>query len=163
MLSPEINRIILLLAIAISGYLIILQWDSDYSQTASTYESLPITAPLLDGEDLDVPLENLNEEPRLSDVPDNSLIASSPSAQQPSSAGATSDRLIRVRTPMVEMWIDLLGGDIIRAELPGYPFELNETGKPYILLNNGSNLVYVAQSGLIGAHGVASGERRLYR
>lgn len=163
MLSPEINRIILLLAIAISGYLIILQWDSDYSQTASSYESSPITAPSVDGGASDIPLKSLAQERQPTDVPDNSLIASSPSTQQPNSSGGTSDRLIRVRTPMVEMWIDLLGGDIIRAELPGYPFELNETGKPYIILNNGGNLVYVAQSGLIGPNGVDSGERPLYR
>ena len=35
---------------------------------------------------------------------------------------AGKGRLVKVETPVLEVWIDLLGGDIARVQLPTYPF-----------------------------------------
>ena len=62
-------------------------------------------------------------------------------------------RLVRVSTGAMEVWIDRLGGDIVRVRLPRYPVSIDEQNEPFLLLDTRSDHVYVAQSGLIGRDG----------
>ena len=48
MLSTEVNRIILLVALGITGYLLILQWNEDYMQTPVAEDYAPRPAPQVD-------------------------------------------------------------------------------------------------------------------
>jgi YidC/Oxa1 family membrane protein insertase len=73
-------------------------------------------------------------------------------------------RLVKVTTPTLQAWIDLLGGDIVRIQLPKFPLTKDRPDVPYLLLDNGRGHTYIAQSGLIGAEGLDSGgQRPLYR
>jgi YidC/Oxa1 family membrane protein insertase len=170
MLPTEVQRILLLIGLAATGYLMILAWNDDFmrSPAPEQYSDAPEVEPIgqaaePSGEPL-TPVETV-EKPGASDVPDASLIVTS-EADRPAAVetAKTADRLIRVQTPELKVWIDRLGGDVVRVELPGYPVSLEAPDVPYVLLDHGRGRTYVAQSGLIGANGVdGGGSRPLYR
>ena len=181
MLPTEVQRILLLIGLAATGYLMILAWNEDYMQPAvsADYTSAPEPQPM--GPDSATELaaddfsagegalsaqEALSGDSGASDVPDESLIATS-EADSPApgnEAVVAANRLIKVETPELNVWIDRLGGDIVRIELPAYPVSLDAPDVPYVLLDNSPGRTYVAQSGLIGTDGVDSGgSRPLYR
>ena len=158
MISPEVQRIALLVGLAVTGYLMILAWNEDYlqsrpaAQRASAPElgeaSVPESAP-----------------PESSDIPDASFIgAAAPAAAAevlPEAGGEDSEaRLVRVSTSSQEVWIDLRGGDIRRVLLPRYPLALEQPDVPIELLDVGNGRLYMAQSGLIGPDGLDSGSER---
>jgi len=69
--------------------------------------------------------------------------ASAPAAVEPSNAGK-----VRVTTDVLIVDIDLKGGTLVRAELPGYPLVKGKP-EPVVLLNQDSPATnYVIQSGL---------------
>ncbi len=158
MISPEVQRIALLVGLAVTGYLMILAWNEDYlqsrpaAQRASAPElgeaSVPESAP-----------------PESSDIPDASFIgATAPAAAAevlPEAGGEDAEaRLVRVSTSSQEVWIDLRGGDIRRVLLPRYPLALEQPDVPIELLDVGNGRLYMAQSGLIGPDGLDSGSER---
>ena len=158
MISPEVQRIALLVGLAVTGYLMILAWNEDYlqsrpaAQRASAPElgeaSVPESAP-----------------PESSDIPDASFIgAAAPAAADevlPEAGGEDAEaRLVRVSTSSQEVWIDLRGGDIRRVLLPRYPLALEQPDVPIELLDVGNGRLYMAQSGLIGPDGLDSGSER---
>ena len=63
----------------------------------------------------------------------------------------------------MELNIDLNGGDIIQLALPQYLKQLNVTDDPFMVLESSQDRSYVAQSGLIGANGIDSAGRAVYR
>ena len=169
MLPTEIQRIILLIGLAATGYLMILAWNDDYmtGAEAADYASAPMpqradkTAPALENS---VPSSPAAEDSGVQDVPDASLITGEPQAPTSTSAQpAAADRLIKVETDVLNLWIDRLGGDVVRVELPGYPISLDQPDLPFLLLDNGANRTYIAQSGLIGADGTDSNGRPTFR
>ena len=158
MISPEVQRIALLVGLAVTGYMMILAWNEDYlqsrpaAQRASAPElgeaSVPESAP-----------------PESSDIPDASFIgAAAPAAADevlPEAGGENAEaRLVRVSTSSQEVWIDLRGGDIRRVLLPRYPLALEQPDVPIELLDVGNGRLYMAQSGLIGPDGLDSGSER---
>ncbi len=72
----------------------------------------------------------------------------------------SSERLIRVKTDVLDLVIDTRGGDIVRATLPKYPAELSKDSPPFLMLNRTRDQIYVAQSGLIGPSGTDRAEER---
>lgn len=63
-----------------------------------------------------------------------------------------ADRIIRVKTDLLDIEIDTLGGDIIQSNLLQYAENLHAQ-TPYRLLNNDPKTRYVAQSGLLNPEG----------
>ncbi|MFZ5653850.1 MAG: membrane protein insertase YidC [Pseudomonadota bacterium] len=79
-------------------------------------------------------------------------------------ATAGDDRLISVETDVLRLVIDARGGDIVRAELLGYPVSQAPGAAPFLMLNRTRDQVYVAQSGLIGPGATdRAGMRPLFR
>ena len=159
MLPTEVQRILLLIGLAATGYLMILAWNDDYMQKrpAASYSSAP--TPQSEGADLAQVLPN---EPLTtnSDVPDASLITPTEVVAPVAAVEPEVDRLVKVETPELIVWIDRRGGDLVRVELPAFPIEIDQPDVPYLLLDNGQGRTYVAQSGLIGADGVDAGSAR---
>jgi YidC/Oxa1 family membrane protein insertase len=173
-MSPaEIQRIVLLIGLAATGYLLILAWNDDYGpKSAPAVQNTEPPAlsgtPEVGG---DLPL-GVPAEPGPpvagADVPDASLIGDVPAAESPTAAVApepvSQERLVRVTTNSLVVWIDLLGGDIVRVQLLGFPVSLDAPDVPIALLDSGGGRIYVAQSGLIGPDGVdGKGSRPLYQ
>ena len=155
MISPEMQRIALLVGLAVTGYLMILAWNEDYLQSKPVAERT--SAPDLGEATLSEPTPET-----ASDIPDASFINAPPVAEAPPTGGReqAGDRLVRVSTPSQEVWIDLRGGDIRRVLLPRYPVALDRPDVPFELLNVGDGRLYMAQSGLIGPDGLDSGTER---
>ena len=160
MFTPEVQRIILLVGLAATGYLLILAWNEDYMQSSTPIEHS--AAPDIDDvPTTDVPQTTVAATEDSSDIPDVSLIGTQnePLVSQAALPTATN-RLVRVTTPTLDVWIDRLGGDVRRVHLPQFPVELSSPDLPYELLNVGNGRTYIAQSGLIGPDGLDSGNDR---
>jgi len=142
----DIKRTILIAALAIVTYLMVLQWNRDYGQAA-----LPPVAQAGAGsaaQGADVPASAQAGGEALGDLP-----SVEQTAQPPVQAGAAqaAGRLIEVKTDVFELAIDPRGGDIVRLSLPKYPRRQDRPDVPFQLFDNGSERVYQAQSGLLGA------------
>lgn len=165
MLPTEIQRILLLIGLAATAYLMILAWNDDYVSKpgTQTYAATPqpqASAELPQLPDVTAPAADVEAS---SDVPDASLISGV--ADVPSVAPkqvAIQDRLIKINTDVLIVWIDRLGGDIVRVELPGYPISIEQSDVPFLLLDNGPADIYIAQSGLIGADGIDKDGRPMF-
>ncbi|SDH25061.1 YidC/Oxa1 family membrane protein insertase [Pseudomonas flavescens] len=158
----DIKRSILIVALAVVSYMMVLQWNQDYgqaalpNQTASTSKAtpgLPETASVASNDD----------------VPTANADGTDPS---PVEAVAVSDELIQVKTDVLDLAIDPRGGDVVRLSLPHYPRRQDRPDVPFQLFDNGSEHLYLAQSGLTGANGpdarangrpLYNSERRVYQ
>ena len=171
MIPTELQRLILMVALAATGYLLIVAWNKDYG--AATQVTQVSAAPDLPG--VSATVAPIADAPALgdvvpaaadSDVPDASLVMpgrAAPSQSAPVGA-ATEARLVKVETDSLEVWIDLRGGDIVRVRLPRYPVSLEQADEAFTLLDRSGGRTYIAQSGLIGPTGLDKGkERPLFR
>lgn len=79
-------------------------------------------------------------------TPTNSSTTSAPATT------TTNHPVVKVKTDVLEVDIDTLGGNILQVKLLEYAEELGSKS-PYLLLNNQDNTRYLAQSGLLGDHG----------
>ena len=64
---------------------------------------------------------------------------------------------------MLEIKIDLEGGDVVGAALKDYPKTLDDPADPFVLLERNAVRTYVAQSGLVGPDGIDQNQRARYR
>lgn len=143
----DIKRTILIVALAIVSYVMVLKWNQDYGQAAlptqntaasTTNPGLPDGVPAGDsgaGASADVP----------------SATAETHTADQ--APVAVSKDLIRVKTDVLDLAIDPVGGDVVQLNLPQYPRRQDHPDIPFQLFDNGGERVYLAQSGLTGANG----------
>ncbi len=63
---------------------------------------------------------------------------------------------IRVVTDVFNLEIDTVGGDLREGDLTEYPVSVKEPGKPFRLLSDASNNIFVAQSGLLSSAAAAA-------
>ncbi len=79
-------------------------------------------------------------------------------------ASVNPDRIITVKTDVMNLKIDRLGGDIVYLDLPKYPISLQEQNQGFVLLNEAKDRFYVVQTGLLNEHGPDSNTsgRQLY-
>lgn len=78
-------------------------------------------------------------------------------------APESSDNIVLVNTDVFALAIDLRGGDIVELALPKHLAQQDNPDDPFVLLEQNEKLVYVAQSGLIGANGIDAGGRAQFK
>jgi len=142
----DIKRTILIVALAIVTYVGVLTWNRDYGQAALPTQNVAASS---------------TAAPALPDTPAASN--STASADVPSANGETpapaeapvaaSKDLIQVKTDVLNLEIDPVGGDIAQLRLPLYPRRQDHPEIPFQLFDNGGERTYLAQSGLTGANG----------
>ncbi len=71
--------------------------------------------------------------------------------------------VIEIKTDVLNLQVDKIGGDIIRAELLKYPAQLNTPDKGVVILDKNKDRDYIAQSGLIGKDELGPDSRSLGR
>jgi YidC/Oxa1 family membrane protein insertase len=102
-------------------------------------------------EDLDLPtVEDIN-------------LTSGQALEGASTPAATTGRIVTVHTDVLEIKIDLDGGDVVGAALKDYPKTLEDPTDPFVLLERNAMRTYVAQSGLVGPDGIDQNQRARYR
>ena len=171
MLPPEITRVVLLIALAATGYLMILAWNEDMeSQRVPVgYTDAPLAAGQVPADTPEISSAQVSpSSPADDDVPLDSLLVESSDVPSTNEAAATptpevsTNQLVTVETSVLKLWIDTVGGDIVRVQLPKFPVALDRPDIPFLLLDRGAKSTYVAQSGLIGADGPDSKGRANY-
>ena len=138
-------RPVLIIGLVFLGYMIWVQWQKDYgpapqsptrqTQTASDTPDVPSTPAGVSAavEDLPEPIEQ----------------------QTPLAAGGEApvakaeNPVITVKTDVLEVDIDLVGGTVVSALLLDYPVTLDQPDKKVGLLSSQGNDMFIAQSGLL--------------
>src|SRR5512147_2425599 len=159
MITAEMQRVLLLVALAATAYLLILAWNDDYikGRAVPGGSSGPVaTAPLAESPD------NFAEARDDSDAKSARAAATSQetATTKETAVGDATDRIVKVTTDTMEVWVDRLGDDIVRVQLPRYPVSIDKPNEPFLLLDRRADHVYIAQSGLAGRDGVDVGGRR---
>jgi YidC/Oxa1 family membrane protein insertase len=156
----DLTRFALYTALAIVTYLMLLQWQEDFPPTIDDGSSSRVEIPRIpNAQGGSQPSNDLPSDIPVG-APDTPTVATS----SPSAAGTTNtDDLISIRTDTFDIRIDPIGGDIVHLALPLYLKQIDVADDPFVLLDNQPGREYIAQSGLIGANGVDSDGRAIYR
>jgi len=165
----DLTRFALYTALAIVTYLMLLQWQEDYPPTIDDGSSSRVEIPQIpNGQSSTAPASDLPSDVPLNappvsvnntaDTPSTAAV-SAPS----SSADAIAGELIEIHTDTFDIRIDPIGGDIVYLALPLYLKQIDVANDPFVLLDNQVGREYIAQSGLIGANGIDSEGRAIYR
>ncbi|QEW08429.1 membrane protein insertase YidC [Nitrincola iocasae] len=150
----DVQRVILLSALALITYLGFLQWNQDYNQPASAPQE--VTAPaVINGSttSADLPESASTESSSSSgDIPAATDVSDSVPVTSTQEAAASTSNQIRVQTDVLDLVIDSRGGDIVYAALLEHKDRITAYD-PFVLLEQNANRTYVAQSGLVGRDG----------
>lgn len=145
----DVKRLILVIPLAVLAYLLVVQWNQDYGQSAEPSAAVESTRENTSAGD-NTPPDSDAENGSLS-VPSKTTSANSGDNQSladDADANESEGRdFIAVTTDVLDVRIDPHGGDIVYAALPQHKQAL-ETGRNYVLLSDNSVRSYVARSGL---------------
>lgn len=136
----EIRRTLILIALAVTSYFMFLTWQRDYAspQQTTAASQAPVST---GGASVDLPAA-----PNKADLP--AAVAAVPAA---GATAAASDAVIKAGSDVLAIEIDPRGGDLVKVALPAYKHSIVDE-KPFVLLDHGAQLDYIAQSGLVRAN-----------
>ncbi|WP_005582008.1 membrane protein insertase YidC [Aggregatibacter actinomycetemcomitans] len=123
------RRGLLVIALLFMSFIVYQQWQLDY------HTPKPVTTEQTAASASDVPA---------SSNAGNAVIATDTQAK---------GKIITLENDVFRLKINTLGGDVVSSELLKYDAEL-DSNTPFMLLQNTSQHVYIAQSGLIGKDGI---------
>ncbi len=92
-----------------------------------------------------------------------SLPAAATDAPASASAAAASPGLLRVRTDVLDLRVDLRGGNLVGAELLHYPVDKDEPARKVRLFDADAARFSVAQTGLVAQSGSAPNHEAVFR
>jgi YidC/Oxa1 family membrane protein insertase len=145
------SRMLILVAMFVTGYLLILAWQKDYGGVNATSTTKTPAVATVHATNADIPSAAPTATAVAnSDVPVAPQVSTTPVAT--AGVAATQTGLIEVQTDVYRLWIDPKGGDVVRTELLKH-LDSKHDDKPFVLLEQDGARTYVAQSGLIGANG----------
>ncbi len=136
-MTRDIQRYLLIAAIAVLSFMLLTEWvhfrqkiaTAELVEPAASEAAIPTSAAPVSA-DTSVPT-----------LPNAALTAD------------VASRFVRVRTDVLDIQIDLSGGDIIQAALPKHSTSLETPDRPFVLLQQDKTRTFVAQSGLVGRDG----------
>lgn len=147
-------RPVLLITLAFLAYLMWLEWQKDYAP-------VPVPTPAAEQQSqADLPAGEADTsntattaDATAADLPE---ITDQPTQSEPTTAKSTpamqaQSRLVRVRTDVLDVEIDLVGGTVVSARLLNYPIDLDEPEEKVQLLHREGPNPFIAQSGLLSA------------
>ena len=158
MQPTEIFRIALMIGLGVVGYLLVRAWTEDYSRAPPPAVR---SAPTVEASDVPPQTVVAPPETTADDVPGEDLAGVAEAEPDPADTFADEARLVRVRTNVLDLWIDRLGGDIVGLDLRDYPEMLHSEARVRLLDRSRSH-IHIAQSGLIGRDGPDRQGRPLY-
>ncbi|MFV0277539.1 MAG: membrane protein insertase YidC [Parahaliea sp.] len=159
----DLQRTLLIGAIAVLSFMLLSEWVAfkDAKTQAATPPTTRLTqmssVPAISTGDLPTaPAVAAGDTPELpEDLP--TVPAAAPTAETDITVASAPGNIVRVYTDELQLAIDLRGGDIVELALVEHLESLE--GQPFILLEQNSARIYVAQSGLIGPDGIDSNSR----
>ncbi|MCL6414235.1 membrane protein insertase YidC [Aestuariirhabdus sp. Z084] len=150
----DLQRTILVVALAVVGYLLILQWNNDFNRAPETpIEHATLSNPALPAITAETESNTNSDAPTPVDSTDTMPVAQTQQA---------SGNLITVTTDLMQLEIDPRGGDIVKVALLDYPQHKENPDQPFVLLERTQQRTFVAQSGLTGRDGPDRNGHPLY-
>lgn len=144
----ELRRTLLIVAMAVVGYFMMITWQKDYGAAAQA-GTAAVAAPVESPADLPAtPAKTATAGAAAGDIPVVPQKTDAPVAADT----VASTALINVNTDVLNLQIDPVGGDIVRAALPAYT-ETIDNKNAFVLLDHSAQRTFIAQSGLIGSNG----------
>ncbi|MFT7410045.1 MAG: YidC/Oxa1 family membrane protein insertase [Oleispira sp.] len=146
----DIRRFAIIFGLAISTYFLILAWNDDYGQATVA------NAPIAQNTTIQV-----GDSPPASDiiaagessVDESDIPTIVPAILEPAIEVFENTQLIQIKTDVLNVTINPLGGEIVEVSLPAYPADIADKDIPFVLMENNARRVYVAQSGLLDSKG----------
>lgn len=132
------QRYILIAGIAVLSFLLMIRWGEFQQQHADANGTAQHAAAPADAS-----VPGAADTAALPTAGNADPLAAAPAAP-------AANRYIHVRTDVLDLKIDLQGGDIVDAALPKYSAKLSTPDVAFQLLQQDEKRHYVAQSGLIG-------------
>ena len=153
----DVRRSIIFVGLAIVSYMLILAWNEDYGQIPVQ----PVASSVYPNTSIETSTE-LSHQTKSDDssefaTPEESNIATSDTltSNKTDSASIPTQKSITIKTDVLDMVIDLKGGNVVFAAMPEYKISLDsEQSLP--LLESNSARHYVVESGLFGKNGFDS-------
>ncbi len=135
------QRVILFFALSFVLLLIWQAWQKDniVPQPAATTTQTAESPPLAEQAE-DVPIT-----PQDSSQMDTDILSVAQASQEVLKKG----QRIRVRTDVLDVEIDTMGGDIRQVDLPAYPVNPEQPEHPFRLMEDSATRIFIAQSGLL--------------
>lgn len=137
----DYRRIVLLAALAVVAFFLWQAWQKDYPANAvKTVQSTAIPS------SLNVPPPSANQ-----------VLAGQnkdhPLKPAEHTAVDATGQIITVKTDVLNVKINTLGGNFVETDLLKYPQTINDLNNPVHLLNSNNDTLYTAQSGLLSTQG----------
>jgi YidC/Oxa1 family membrane protein insertase len=146
----DIRRFAIIFGLAISTYFLILSWNDDYGQATV------VNAPIAQNTAIQVgdspPASNIIAAGE-SSVDESDIPTIVPAILEPVIEVFENTQLIQIKTDVLNVTINPLGGEIVEVSLPAYPADIADKDIPFVLMENNARRVYVAQSGLLDSKG----------
>ncbi len=163
----DFQRTLLIGAIALLSFMLLTEWVA--FKDAKTIAAQPTASRLISSEPGGLPAANseLPLAPAVTppgtgdeDLPQApEAIADQQAAAPMVAESGTGSDIITVHTDVLQVAIDLQGGDIVELALPEHLEDIDAPDQPFVLLEQNERRIYVAQSGLIGPNGIDSESR----
>jgi len=134
----DFQRLMLWIALSFVLLMMYQAWQKDYGPQPP----VPVTT-----------TQSPAQTPAAADLP---TATQRPGAAPELREGLASAKRVRVYTDVYAVEIDTQGGDLRRADLTRYPLTLERPDEPIRLLDDSSNLLFIAQSGLRPASATAA-------
>jgi YidC/Oxa1 family membrane protein insertase len=144
----DLRRSIILVALAVVSYMLILAWNEDYGQVPTQASVAKSSTP------------NIEQSHQTSDATSSQVTDEFSVPEEKSAIAADQQKtpeqhqLLHVITDVLDITIDLKGGNIVSATMPHYKASLG-SDEPLSLLGT-DNRYYVVESGLFGKNGFDS-------
>ncbi len=142
------QRIVLLGSILIIFFALLFKWNQFQDEIALVNQAAITEVPATTFNQSNIDDSSLPSTSSGNDLP-TVAVAANTHAGNHDVKGHATDRLIHIKSDTLDIWIDRLGGDIIRVSLPEHKVKL-DGDKAFTLLNDAANSYYIAQSGLVG-------------
>ncbi|MCR9185424.1 MAG: membrane protein insertase YidC [Halieaceae bacterium] len=164
----DFQRTLLIGAIALLSFMLLTEWVA--FKDAKTTAAQPTASRLISSEPDGLPATG-SELPLAvpaitapgtgdEDLPQApEAIAEQQTAAPVATESGTGSDIITVHTDVLQVAIDLQGGDIVELALPEHLEDIDAPDQPFVLLEQNERRIYVAQSGLIGPNGIDSESR----
>ncbi|MBB3048680.1 YidC/Oxa1 family membrane protein insertase [Litorivivens lipolytica] len=144
----DIQRTLLIAAIAVLSFMLVVEWAAFRQQ-----EPAAVSA---QAEQTTAPINATNgNATSLEDIPEVS-----PATEEAELSSGHSSDTVSVSTDVLQLTIDLAGGDIVYAALPEHYAEIDTPDEPFVILEQNRQREYIAQSGLIGKNGTDTRDGR---
>ena len=155
----DLQRSLLIGAIAVLSFMLLTKWVDfkDAHDSAQIPESTRLISSDSATPELPSTATGTDAEEDLPTLVDNT----EPATKTADHVATNTGRIVQIRTDVLQLAIDLEGGDIIELDLPKYLAKIDEP-EPYVMLEQNATRTYIAQSGLIGADGIDKSGRPIY-